>query len=196
MNGAQPNLYVIAGPNGAGKTTFAQTFLPQYAQCIQFINADLIAGGLAPFSPETVAIHAGRLVLGQIRLLAAKRSDFGFETTLSGVTYLSLLRRLKAEGYLIHLFFLWIPHVELALARIKDRVRRGGHDIPAVVVRRRFHKGLKNLWSRYHPLLDSLMIFDNSQGTPRLVAKEISGSLQVLDRGVFEKMSHTMRESR
>ncbi len=99
------------------------------------MNADLIAGGLLPFSPEAAAIHAGRLLLEQIRLLASKHSDFGFETTLSGVTHVSLLRKLKAQGYQIHLFFLWIPTVEIALARITDRVRRGGHDIPEKIVR-------------------------------------------------------------
>ena len=78
-----PNLYVIAGPNGAGKTTFAKEFLPHYAKCENFVNADLIAGGLSPFSPEAAAMRAGRLLLEQIRLLASKRSDFGFETTLS-----------------------------------------------------------------------------------------------------------------
>src|SRR3990167_831702 len=96
-----PKLYIIAGPNGAGKTTFAKEFLPHYAQCQNFVNADLIAGGLSPFSPEAAAIRAGRLLLEQVRLLAGKRSDFGFETTLSGVTYVSFLQRLKAQGYRI-----------------------------------------------------------------------------------------------
>ena len=131
-----PRLYVVAGPNGAGKTTFARKFLPDYAHCKQFVNADLIASGLSPFSPEAAALRAGRLLLEQIRLLARARSDFGFETTLAGVTYVSIFSKLKAEGYRIHLFFLWVPTVELALARIADRVRRGGHDVLEPVVRR------------------------------------------------------------
>ncbi|MFM8323472.1 MAG: hypothetical protein ACKN9U_01275, partial [Pirellulaceae bacterium] len=56
-------IIIIAGPNGAGKTTFAQTFLPNEAQCPRFINADLIAAGLSPFAPEAAAIRAGRLML-------------------------------------------------------------------------------------------------------------------------------------
>ena len=79
-----PNLYVIAGPNGAGKTTFAKQFLPNYAECREFVNADLIADGLSPFSPESAAILAGRLMLERIKELANQRKDFGFETTLSG----------------------------------------------------------------------------------------------------------------
>ena len=78
-----PNVYIIAGPNGAGKTTFAEEFLPQYAQCKTFVNADTIARGLAAFSPDAAALKAGRLLLEQIEAYAAKRIDFAFETTLS-----------------------------------------------------------------------------------------------------------------
>lgn len=133
-------------------------------------------------------MRAGRLLLEQIRLLSGKRSDFGFETTLSGVTYVVLLRRLKAQGYRIQLFFLWIPTVEMALARIADRVRRGGHDIPEQVVRRRFHKGLQNLFTRYQSVLDSWMLFDNSGAMPKLIAREELGEIRVFDHALFARI--------
>ena len=185
----RPYLYIVAGPNGSGKTTFARTFLPDYARCKQFVNADLIAGGLSPFAPEAAAMRAGRLLVEQIRLLTSRHSDFGFETTLAGVTYVSLLQRLKAQGYKIQLFFLWIPTVEMALARITERVKRGGHDIPEKVVRRRFRKGIENLFHLYRPLLDSWILFDNSEAVPRLVAHEELGELQVLDQKLFTKIT-------
>jgi N-6 DNA Methylase len=75
-------------PNGAGKTTFARSFLPAEAQLLRFINADLIAAGLAPFAPETAAIRAGRLMLQEIQQCAQRRESFAFETTLSGLSYL------------------------------------------------------------------------------------------------------------
>ena len=125
----KPQVYIIAGPNGSGKTTFATEFLPNYADCPTFVNADTIARGLSGFSPDAVALKAGRILLEQVEAYAAKRIDFSFETTLSGTGYLSRLRDLKKEGYLIHLFFLWIPDVRLALARIASRVKMGGHDI-------------------------------------------------------------------
>ena len=90
-------LYVIAGPNGAGKTTFAHEFLPKYADCKNFVNADLIAQAMAPFSPETAAFRAGRMMLDEMHAFANRRVSFAFETTLSGKGYLSFLRRLKAE---------------------------------------------------------------------------------------------------
>ncbi len=184
----QPCVYIVAGPNGAGKTTFARTFLPDYARCKEFINADLIASGLSPFSPEAAALRAGRLLLEQIRRFSSKQLDFGFETTLSGVTYVSLLRRLNVRGYRVQLFFLWIPSVEMALARIADRVRRGGHAIPERVVRRRFHKGIRHLLTRYRPLLDSWLLFDNSDTVPRLIAREELGQLQVFHQELFGKV--------
>jgi predicted ABC-type ATPase len=85
----KPSVYIIGGPNGAGKTTFAREFLPNYADCKNFINADLIAQGVSPFSPEAAAFRAGRLMLEEIDLYAKRGENFGFETTLSGRSYLS-----------------------------------------------------------------------------------------------------------
>ena len=146
----RPNLYIIAGFNGAGKTTFARKFLPEYVECLEFVNADLIAGGLSPFAPEKAAIHAGRLMLEQIHFLAKRGLDFGFETTLSGKTYVKLLRDIR-KRYLIHIFFLWIPNVELAIERINLRVRNGGHHIPEAIVHRRFSRSLPNFLRFYQP---------------------------------------------
>lgn len=125
-----PTVYVIAGPNGAGKTTFASKFLPGFVSCRQFLNADLIASGLSPFAPETQNVRAGRLLLERIAELSAARENFGVETTLSGRTYVRLLAGLRQEGYRVAVFFLWLPTTELALDRVANRVRQGGHDVP------------------------------------------------------------------
>ena len=183
------NLYVIAGPNGSGKTTFAKKFLPDHANCTYFINADLIAQGLSPFSPVVAAMKAGRLVLKEIEEMSAKGVSFAFETTLSGKTYLSLLNRLKNKGYRIHLFFLWIPNSNLALERIKDRVAGGGHDVPAVDVRRRFRRSIDNFFKVYEPLLDTWMLYDNSAAEPVLIAEKIGEQLSIKNEDSYGKIS-------
>jgi len=126
----RPSVYIIAGPNGAGKTTFAREFLPNYADCKNFINTDLIAQGVSPFSPEDVAFRAGRLMIEEINSYVKRGASFGFETTLSGRSYLNLIRGLTRRRYDVHFFFLWIPTVALALRRVRARVLEGGHDVP------------------------------------------------------------------
>lgn len=182
------NAYIVAGPNGAGKTTFARKFLPVYARCKQFVNADLIAGGIAPFSPEESAIQAGKLLLEQIRNFSRKGVDFGFETTLAGKSYRNLLMDLRRKGYKLHLFFLWIPTLEMAFSRIEDRVKRGGHSIPKPVVERRFGRGIRHLFELYRPLLDLWAIFDNSGSFPHLIATGTASDLKVLDQTLFDKI--------
>ena len=188
MTKRSPNLYVIAGPNGAGKTTFANEFLPNYISCPHFVNADMIAQGLSPFSPKTAAIKAGRLLLEQIHCLADKRLDFGFETTLSGKSYFPFFKALKKSGYFIHLFFLWIPGVELSLKRIEDRVSKGGHDVPVSDVRRRFHRSIINFFNLYQPILHSWMLFVNSRPVPRLIAREHDGKIETVDKALFAQI--------
>jgi predicted ABC-type ATPase len=182
----KPNLYIIAGPNGAGKTTFARKFLPEYVKCLEFVNVDLIANGISPFDPERAALIAGRIMLEQIHSLAGRGVDFGFETTLSGRTYLKLLQEMEKRGYLIHIFFLWISDVELALERIRLRMRNGGHSIPDAIVRRRFGRSLPNFLRVYNPLANSWTIFDNSGDVPKMIAIEESGKIEILDPDLFK----------
>lgn len=183
-----PNAYIIAGPNGVGKTTFAREFLPTYADCKNFINADLIAEGVSPFSPETAAFHAGRLMLGEIDLFAKRGVDFGFETTLSGRSHLQLIRELKNRGYAAHFFFLWVPSVDLALSRVKGRVLEGGHDVPEAVVRRRFDRSIRNFQTHYIRLADSWILFDNSGATATVIAFEKVGQLRIIESKTYNAL--------
>ncbi len=179
---SKPKLYVIAGPNGSGKTTFAEKFLPGYADCFEFINADMIAKGLSPFIPSKVAIKAGKILLNEIADCSRRKVNFAFETTLSGKSYINLFHRIKQQGYELHMFFLWVPKVQLSLARIADRVKKGGHDIPERDVRRRFARGLKNLFEVYRPLFDTWSVYDNSTGKPKLVFAVEHGTINVEDQ--------------
>ncbi len=161
--------YIIAGPNGAGKTTFADAFLPEEASCLNFVNADLIAKGLSPFNPESVAFEAGKLLLKKIDDIAKKKESFSFETTLSGVNYIRHIEKWKNQGYEVILFFLKLPSEEMAINRVKLRVAEGGHNVPEDVIRRRYHKGWHNFQAHYKELADKWVIFDNSGETPMIL---------------------------
>lgn len=182
------NVYIIAGPNGSGKTTFAIKFLPEYARCPNFINADLIAHGLSPFSPGAAAIKAGKLVLEQIHEFAKKRVDFAFETTLSGKLYVNLFKSLKEKGYKIHIFFLWVPDTDLVVSRIKSRVAQGGHNVPVRDVLRRFNRSISNFFKLYQPLADSWMLFDNAGINPILIAERRNSRVKIIDESLYENI--------
>ena len=162
-------IVIIAGPNGAGKTTFAREFLPNEAHCPIFINADLIAAGIAPFMPEQVSIKAGRIMLSEITEHVAKDNSFAFETTLSGLSYARAIPKWRAKGYHVKLIFLQLPNADTAIARVSERVRHGGHNIPEATIRRRFDAGLKNFKQIYQPLVDVWLHFDNAGDTPTLI---------------------------
>jgi predicted ABC-type ATPase len=182
---SRPRCFIIAGPNGAGKTTFARRYLPYYAECDVFVNADLIAAGLSPFAPALAAIKAGRLVLEQIEWFAELHRDFAFETTLAGRTYIELLKRLKADGYRVSLYFLWLQTAELAISRVAKRVSDGGHHVPEEDLRRRYDRGLRNLFELYRPLLDEWTLLDNSESRIVPVAKEVAGSVLIFNPTLF-----------
>jgi len=161
-------IVIIAGPNGAGKTTFAREFLTGEAHCPIFINADLIAAGLSPFAPELAAIKAGRLMLESVHEHINKGDSFAIETTLSGLGYARAIPEWRKQGYHVKLMFLQLPSAEIAIARVAERVKQGGHNIPEAIVRRRFDAGLKNFEQIYQPLVDVWLQFDNAGDIPKL----------------------------
>ena len=166
-----PVCFIIAGPNGAGKTAFAREFLPREAGCPMFVNADLIAAGLSPFAPGTADIRAGRLLLEEIASHVHRRETFAFETTLSGRRYARLIPGWQRIGYEVVLIFLWLPKVELAIERVRERVRQGGHDVPEKVIRRRYEAGWRNFNLAYKRLVDQWFLYDNAGRIPVLLEK-------------------------
>jgi predicted ABC-type ATPase len=185
-----PLAVVLAGPNGAGKSTCAPYLLKRALAVHDFVNADTIAQGLSAYRPETAAVTAGRVMLERLRTLAGLHRDFGFETTLSGRLHARWLREHQAAGYRTHLIFLSLPSADLAVARVADRVRRGGHHVPDTVVRRRFVAGLKNLFAVYMPAVDAWNVYDNADVvSPRLIASRAFGaSIVVADAEVWKHL--------
>ncbi len=181
MTSRMPLIVVLAGPNGAGKSTCAPYLLKDALAVDEFVNADTIAQGLSAYRPEAAAVTAGRVMLERLRALAGLRRDFAFETTLSGRSHARWLRDLQTAGSRTHLVFLSLPSAELAVARVADRVRRGGHHVPDAIVRRRFAAGLRNLFSVYMDVVDAWAIYDNSDIlSPHLVASRAVGAATVI----------------
>lgn len=181
------SLYIIAGCNGAGKTTASFTILPEILNCKEFVNADEIAKGLSPFQPETVAFEAGRIMLNRINDLLLENKSFAFETTLASKIYKGKIIDAKNMGYRVTILFFWLQNIELAVERVKTRVVEGGHNINSDIIERRYYKGIKNLFDLYLPIVDGLLIFDNSEGRHELIAdKQINNNLNILNFEKFE----------
>lgn len=164
-----PNIVVIAGANGAGKSTLAPYLLRDTFGILEYVNADTIALGLSAFAPERAAFAAGRVMLRRLNELASEGRDFAFETTLASRSYAAWLKTLQANGYEVNLIFLLLRAPELAVQRVRERVRAGGHDVPEDVVRRRYAKGVINFFRYYKPLADSWIIYEASDQAPAII---------------------------
>ena len=171
----EKNLYIISGCNGAGKTTASFTILPEILDCREFVNADEIAKGLSPFQPEKVAFEAGRIMLNRIDELFKNQENFAFETSLATKIYKQKIKFAKENNYNTTLFFFWLSSSDLAKERVKTRVKEGGHNIPADIIERRYVNGIKNLFDIYLEIVDQVLIFDNSEGKPILIAEKNFG---------------------
>ena len=168
----KPVLYLIGGPNGAGKTTAAMSLMPALIECYEYVNADAIAKALSPFRPNEVSIDAGRLMLKRIHELSKKLEDYAFETTMASRSFAPFLTKCKKCGYSIHAVYIWIHSPELAIARVKERVKSGGHFVPDETVRNLYNRGLKNFFNLYVPIADTWALYDNSESEIKLVASK------------------------
>ena len=131
-----------------------------------FINADLIAVGVSPFAPERAAVRAGRIMLDLIKDCVRRSESFAFETTLSDRSFARSIPVWRAAGYKVKLHFLALPSAELAVERVAERVRQGGHAIPEEVIRRRFASGRENFERFYKPIVDSWTLYDSAAAQP------------------------------
>ncbi len=190
MNGDRPYVVVIGGPNGAGKTTVARQVLPESFRLTEFVNADTIAQGLSGVQPERSAFEAGRIMLGRLRALAAERASFAFESTLASRSFAPWLMGLVSFGYDIHLIYVWLRSPDLAVRRVRKRVRLGGHSVPDDDIRRRFTRSARNLLSLYLPIATSWRLFENSRSNLRAIAERSPSGEPTIINPVLWKHLH------
>jgi len=177
---------IIAGPNGAGKTTFALDFLPKVKQYSHFINADLIAAGLSPLAPERELITASKFFLQEIKNNIANNNDFALETTLSGRSYIKMIKNLKQLGWTVELVYLALPNVEMSKQRVAERVKHGGHNIPLKDIERRFSRSLDNLLNEFSGIVDSCSCFMNDNEEPILIFEQKGQKRNVINKKFYD----------
>lgn len=192
MKADAPILYLIGGPNGAGKTTFARQFLPAIG-VMEFLNADSLAAGLAPLDPASAGIRAARLLLTRWKELVIAKRSFAFESTLSGLTYATMITEAKEQGYELHLCYLHLATVQHSIRRVRERVKKGGHDVPRADLKRRFLPSLRNFFHRYLPLADKATLYDSTLQPPRLVARWQKSTLEIASPSDYESILTRLR---
>jgi len=170
----KPRLYILAGANGSGKSTISKVFLP--AEGVVYINPDDIAKGICEERPESASIAAGRETLRRIDELMKKGASFALESTLSGVAYVKTLHLAKELGYDTSIIYTFVDSPEICIARIKARVRKGGHFVPDADVRRRYARSKKNFWKLYAPIVDYWTLLYNGDSQVVMVARKDNGN--------------------
>ena len=190
MSDKAPRCIVLGGINGAGKTTSARSILAETLRVLPFVNADVIAQGLAGFDPASANIAAGRIMLERLHELAAQRTDFAFETTMSGVSTARWLGTLRDSGYAVQLHYFWLASADVAVARVAHRVSRGGHNVPEETVRRRYCQSIQNFFQLYRPTSSEWQVYDNSKANiPRLIAcGDATGAETIVDSVAWSQM--------
>ncbi len=195
MDRERASVVVLAGPNGAGKTTAAPALLRDVLAVSEFVNPDVIAQGLSGFDPDAVALRAAGVMLDRLRELAARHVSFAFETTLASRSYARWLSDLIEQGYQVHLVYLWLASAALAVERVAERVRMGGHDVPEQTIRHRYVIGLRNFFRLYQPLATTWRVYDNSGfGVPSLIAVgQGLRTVRIIDRPIWRRIRRAAR---
>jgi predicted ABC-type ATPase len=154
----KPWLWLLAGPNGAGKSTYAPKLR---ADVEEIVGPDEFAYRLVQNAPERAALRAGRLAVQRRNELLRQRQSFALETTISGRGHVALVDQARHDGWNIGVIYIGLGSPDLAIERVQERVRQGGHDVPPEDVRRRYKRSLHNL-AAINERVQRLIVLDNS----------------------------------
>jgi len=154
-----PRLLIVGGPNGSGKTTLALEYADEFA--VPYVGADAIAATLNPPNPAAAQIPAARQFIRALEEHIVQRKSFVCESTLSGLTMQKFVASARDAGYAISIAFLFVDSEDVCVARVAERVRTGGHNVPEADIRRRFGRSIRNFWTIYRELADNWVLLYN-----------------------------------
>lgn len=186
-----PWLIVLAGPNGSGKSTLARTEAFRIAlsrQSAEMLNPDEMAK-LAPVGVNPL-VWSGREMRRQIDDKISALRSFSFETTLSGNNHQHIIEKCKAAGYSIAVHYVLVSDVELAIQRVINRVRLGGHDVPETDQRRRYGRSLENASDLFKTCDEAFVYLNDSSEPHKFLAEYKNGSCVYLDVPLYMQMKH------
>jgi predicted ABC-type ATPase len=185
---SQSRIYVLGGVNGAGKSSIGGAAFR--ASGADYYNPDETARALTPANPTLTQADANSAAWHEgVKLLKraiAERKDFAFETTLGANTIPRMLAQAAAQGIEIYIWYVGLSSPELHIERVRARVSRGGHDIAAEHIHRRFQHSRLNL-IELMPHLTALRVYDNSADAdpatskapkPKLVLHMVRGKIR------------------
>jgi predicted ABC-type ATPase len=158
-------LIVYAGPNGAGKSALRDIGDDPVDVVI---DPDRIAREIAPGAPDSVQVEAGRAAILLFQRCIVQGKSMSLESTLTGNTVLKRMRDAKAAGYDVLLRYVALESAKLHIERVRQRVRKGGHDIPPDTIIRRYENSLDNL-SKALEIANNAAVMDNSARAKRIL---------------------------
>ncbi len=188
-----PRLLIVGGPNGSGKTTLALEYADEFG--LPYLGADAIAAELNPANPAVAQIAAARLFIQSLDQHVAQKTPFVCESTLSGLTMRNFVTSARDAGYTIDIAFLVVDSADTCVARVAERVRKGGHDVREVDIRRRFARSMSNFWRIYRELADSWVLLYNGMSTLREIAVGSRVQTKIRDAKLFSTFLGLVGES-
>jgi predicted ABC-type ATPase len=182
---SQPTMYVVGGPNGAGKTTLSVKYTSELNAV--YVGADKIAFEISPDDPAKANVAAGRKFIETINDHILAGDSLVVETTLSGRSYRRLIETARKADYRVSITFVFVDQADTCVARVKQRVRKGGHHVPEQDVRRRFSRSIRNFWGLYRNLADEWTLLYNGDDRHVPVSKGVEEDFRIVSEPLFEK---------
>ena len=182
---SEQHIVLVAGPNGSGNTTIALAYADEHD--LPYLGADQIADEISPGQWDNVRIQAGRIFIRRVHEGIGNGESMVIESTLSGRSIRGMIQQAKRAGYQVSIVFVFLETPEHCISRVRERVLKGGHDVPEVDIRRRFSRSKDNFWNLYRYEVDSWYLICNSAELPQEVAIGQGAGFEIVDEVLYNQ---------